>query len=103
LAVRTSLRGPQPSRSSVTLPYLEDLTERWSVSGRGRRSIFIGIRRDLSGHMVSAWPRTLVPAARQGAERSRPHADLAIYGSRTPGSRRCGQDRRARWLRQAGQ
>ena len=41
---------------SVTLPYLADLTERWTVSGEGRRSILWDQARDLSGHMVSGWP-----------------------------------------------
>ena len=41
---------------SVTLPYLEDLTERWGVSGEDRRSILWDQAHDLSGHMVSAWP-----------------------------------------------
>jgi hypothetical protein len=41
---------------SVTLPYLADLTERWTVRGEGRRSILWDQAHDLAGHTVSAWP-----------------------------------------------
>jgi predicted 2-oxoglutarate/Fe(II)-dependent dioxygenase YbiX len=41
---------------SVTLPYLEDLTERWTACGEGRRSHLWDQAHDLSGHMVSKWP-----------------------------------------------
>jgi len=40
----------------VTLPYLAELTERWTASGEDRRSPLWAQARDLSRHMVSAWP-----------------------------------------------
>jgi len=40
----------------VTLPYLADLTERWTASGEDCRSHLWDQAHDLSGHMVSEWP-----------------------------------------------
>jgi hypothetical protein len=41
---------------SVRLPYLADLTERWTVSSEGLRSGLWEQAHDLSGHMLSDWP-----------------------------------------------
>jgi hypothetical protein len=40
----------------VTLPYLEDLTQRWSASGEDRQSPLWGQAHDLSGQILSGWP-----------------------------------------------
>ena len=40
----------------VTLPYLADLTERWTASGESCQSRLWDQEHDLSGHMVSKWP-----------------------------------------------
>jgi hypothetical protein len=42
---------------SVTLPYLENLTERWAVSGEDRTSALWAQAHELAGHMLSTWPR----------------------------------------------
>jgi hypothetical protein len=41
---------------SVTLPYLEDLTERWVASGKDRQSLLRQQAHQLAGYMLSAWP-----------------------------------------------
>jgi hypothetical protein len=41
---------------SVTLPYLEDLTERWIASGADRQSLLRQQAHQLAGYMLSAWP-----------------------------------------------
>jgi hypothetical protein len=40
---------------SVTLPYLEDLTERWIASGADRQSLLWQQAHQLAGYMLSAW------------------------------------------------
>jgi hypothetical protein len=40
----------------VTLPYLEDLTERWIAGGEGPQSALWHQAHELSGHMVASWP-----------------------------------------------
>ena len=42
---------------AVTLPYLADLTERWSSSGEDHTSPLWREAHELSGHMISSWPR----------------------------------------------
>ena len=42
---------------SVTLPYLENLAERWAVSGEDRTSPLWAQAHELAGHMLSTWPR----------------------------------------------
>ncbi|MDQ4059916.1 MAG: 2OG-Fe(II) oxygenase, partial [Pseudomonadota bacterium] len=41
---------------AVTLPYLDDLTERWAASGGDRGSPLWREAHELSGHMLSGWP-----------------------------------------------
>jgi len=41
---------------SVTLPYLEDLTERWAASGEDRQSRLWLQSHQLAGYVLSAWP-----------------------------------------------
>src|SRR5262249_18979983 len=41
---------------SVTLPYLDDLTERWSASGEDRQSALWRQAHELAGHMLPTWP-----------------------------------------------
>ncbi len=41
----------------VTLPYLADLTERWAASGGDRQSPLWRQAHELSGHMLSGWPK----------------------------------------------
>jgi len=41
---------------SVTLPYLEDLTQRWTESGAGRPPPLWEQAHELSGHMIAKWP-----------------------------------------------
>jgi hypothetical protein len=40
----------------ATLPYLEELTGRWTVSGEGRQSPLWEQAHDLSGHIIAKWP-----------------------------------------------
>ena len=42
---------------AVTLPYLGDLTGRWTQSGEGPASPLWREAHELSGHMLRAWPR----------------------------------------------
>lgn len=42
---------------STTLPYLEDLTERWAAAGADRQSPLWLQAHDLAGHMLATWPR----------------------------------------------
>jgi hypothetical protein len=42
---------------AVTLPYLSDLTERWAASTENDRSSFWRQAHELSGHMLSKWPK----------------------------------------------
>jgi hypothetical protein len=41
---------------SVSLPYLEDLLQRWAGSGDDRRSALWQEAHDLAGHMIEQWP-----------------------------------------------
>src|SRR5262249_28191168 len=41
---------------SVTLPYLENLAERWVTSGEDRTSALWAQAHELAGHMLSNWP-----------------------------------------------
>jgi predicted 2-oxoglutarate/Fe(II)-dependent dioxygenase YbiX len=41
----------------VTLPYLADLTEQWAASGEDRRPALWRQAHELSGHMLSDWPK----------------------------------------------
>ncbi|WP_448189638.1 2OG-Fe(II) oxygenase [Azospirillum sp. sgz301742] len=40
----------------TTLPYLEDLTERWAAAGADRQSPLWLQAHDLAGHMLATWP-----------------------------------------------
>jgi hypothetical protein len=42
---------------SVTLPYLEDIVQRWAASGGDRRSALWQWAHDLAGHMIEQWPK----------------------------------------------
>ena len=42
---------------SATLPYLEELTQRWVESGEGPESRRWRLAHELSGHMLRTWPR----------------------------------------------
>lgn len=42
---------------SVTLPFLADLTERWAAGGEDRQSLLWRQAHELSGHMISGWPK----------------------------------------------
>jgi len=41
----------------VTLPYLDDLAQRWAASGETHRSRLWREAHDLAGHMLAQWPR----------------------------------------------
>ena len=41
----------------LTLPYLGDLTKRWAASGEDRQSTLWHQAHELSGNMLSTWPR----------------------------------------------
>jgi predicted 2-oxoglutarate/Fe(II)-dependent dioxygenase YbiX len=41
---------------SITLPYLEDIVERWAGGGGDRRSALWQEAHDLAGHMIEQWP-----------------------------------------------
>lgn len=41
---------------SVTLPYLEDIVQRWASSGGDRRAALRREAHDLAGHMIAQWP-----------------------------------------------
>ena len=70
---------------SVTLPYLDDLTERWSASGEDRQSALWRQAHELAGHMLPAWPsREWHPTEDKGpSEAARVLTLLARLGTRS--------------------
>ena len=59
----------------VTLPYLDDLTQRWADSAGDRQSPLWREAHDLAGHMLAQMADAeLVSAQGQGPERRRPDA-----------------------------
>ncbi len=41
---------------SVTLPYLEDMVQRWALGGGDRKAVLWGEAHDLTGFMIEQWP-----------------------------------------------
>jgi len=75
----------------VTLPYLDDLAQRWAASGEDQRSRLWRDAHDLAGHMLAQWPeqggyqrhKTPSDAARMLASLTRLDDTAAIEGCLT--------------------